>query len=127
MTRRRVAANASLGIGPRAYSLRLLADGHLAAGSASDGVQLFAYGSMTHALLDSWMEVAANTSKPYYKTNAYTDYALKFLDETQDDGKPFFLYMAYESAHYPIQALEEDYARFDGRYAVGWDAIRQKW
>ncbi|MCF7848367.1 MAG: arylsulfatase [Kiritimatiellales bacterium] len=71
-------------------------------------------------------EVEANTSKPYYKTNAYTDYALRFLDETKDDGKPFFLYMAYESAHYPIHALKEDYAKFNGRYDVGWDEIRRK-
>jgi arylsulfatase A-like enzyme len=71
-------------------------------------------------------EVESNTSKPYYKTNAYTDYALKFLDETKEDGKPFFLYMAYESAHYPIQALKEDFAKFDGRYDAGWDDIRRK-
>ncbi|NNJ70750.1 MAG: arylsulfatase, partial [Kiritimatiellales bacterium] len=71
-------------------------------------------------------EVEKNTSKPYYKTNAYTDYALKFLDETKDNGKPFFLYMAYESPHYPIQALEEDYKKFEGRYEAGWDEIRHK-
>lgn len=71
-------------------------------------------------------EVQANTSEPYYKTNAYTDYALSFLEETKDDGKPFFLYMAYESAHYPIQSLKEDYERFEGRYDVGWDEIRQQ-
>ena len=70
-------------------------------------------------------EVESNTSKPYYKTNAYTDYALRFLDETETDGKPFFLYMAYESAHYPIQSLKEDYAKFEGRYDAGWDVIRQ--
>lgn len=71
-------------------------------------------------------EVEANTSKPYYKTNAITDYALRFLDETKGDEKPFFLYVAYESAHYPLHALKEDFAKFSGRYKVGWDVIRQK-
>ena len=34
--------------------------------------------------------------------------------------------MAYEAAHYPIQALKEDYAKFEGRYDVGWEVIREK-
>ncbi len=71
-------------------------------------------------------EVEASTTKPYYKTNAYTDAALRFLDETKDDGKPFFLYMPYESAHYPLQALPEDYEKFEERYKVGWDVIRDQ-
>ena len=57
-----VAANASLGTGPRACSLGLLADGHLATGTAFDGMQLFADTTMTRALLDSLTEVAANAS-----------------------------------------------------------------
>ena len=57
-----VAANASLDTGPRAYSLGLLADGHLATGTAFDGMQLFADTTMTRALLDSLTEVAANAS-----------------------------------------------------------------
>jgi arylsulfatase len=88
----------------------------------------FSYNPITFHLNNRKLEheeVEANTSKPYYKTNAYTDYALKFLDETKDDGKPFFLYMAYESAHYPLQALKEDYAKFEDRYKQGWDKIRQ--
>ena len=88
----------------------------------------FSHNPITFYLNDRKLEhkeVQANTSKPYYKTNAYTDYALKFLDETKDDGKPFFLYMAYESAHYPLQALKEDYAKFEDRYKQGWDKIRQ--
>ncbi|MEM9280217.1 MAG: arylsulfatase [Verrucomicrobiota bacterium] len=69
-------------------------------------------------------EIEAGTSKPYYKTNAYTDFALRFLEETKDDGKPFFLYLPYESAHYPLQTLPEDYEKFEALYEQGWDAIR---
>jgi arylsulfatase len=70
-------------------------------------------------------EIEAGTSKPYYKTNAYTDAALGFLKEIKDDDNPFFLYLPYESAHYPLQALPEDYEKFEKFYDVGWDVIRE--
>ena len=61
----------------------------------------------------------------FYSTDAFTDYALKYLDEQQDD-KPFFLYVAYTAPHYPIQAWPEDIAKYRGRYLGGWDKIRQE-
>ncbi|MBF0196312.1 MAG: arylsulfatase [Planctomycetes bacterium] len=69
-------------------------------------------------------EEIETTSKPYYKTNAITDYAIRFLDETKNEDDPFFLYIPYESAHYPLQALLEDIAKFRGRYKRGWDVLR---
>jgi arylsulfatase len=71
-------------------------------------------------------EEIENETEPYYKTNAITDYALRFLEDTKDDGKPFFLYLPYESAHYPLHALPEDIAKFRGRYKQGWDKLREK-
>jgi len=71
-------------------------------------------------------EVVANTSKPYYKTNAITDYALRFLEETNSDDRPFFLYVAYETAHYPLHTLKEDFDRFKGRYKRDWEQIRRE-
>ncbi len=61
----------------------------------------------------------------FYSTDAFTDYALKYLDEQKDD-KPFFLYVAYTAPHYPIQAWPEDIAKYRGRYLAGWDRIRQE-
>jgi hypothetical protein len=57
-----VAANASLATGSSVYSLQLLADGHLAAGTDWNGVQLFANVIVASALLDSRKEVAAIAS-----------------------------------------------------------------
>jgi arylsulfatase A-like enzyme len=62
--------------------------------------------------------------KGYYSTDAYTDYALQFLDENKGTGKPFFLYLAYQAPHWPLHALPEDIARYRGRYAKGWDTLR---
>ncbi len=62
----------------------------------------------------------------FYSTNAFTDYAIRFLDETQDSGKPFFLYLTHNAPHFPLHALPEDIAKYKDRYRVGWDVIRQQ-
>lgn len=61
----------------------------------------------------------------WYSTNAYADYALKFIDGNKNTGKPFFLYMAFTSPHWPIQALPEDIAKYKGKYMAGWDKLRE--
>jgi arylsulfatase A-like enzyme len=64
---------------------------------------------------------------PYYTTDAFTDYAIKFLKEQGDDN-PFFLYVAYNSPHWPLQAKESDIKPFIGKYDMGWDKLRdQRW
>ncbi len=59
----------------------------------------------------------------YYTTDAFTDYALEFIDTTPED-EPFFLYLAYNAPHWPLHAREEDIAKFVGRYRTGWDLLR---
>ncbi len=61
--------------------------------------------------------------KSYYSTDAYTDYAIQFLKERQE-GKPFFLYLAYRSPHWPLQAPEEVIQKYVDRYTGGWDELR---
>lgn len=47
-----------------------------------------------------------------YLTTVLTDQALRFLRETEPD-QPYFLYVAYNAPHGPLQAPEELLARFD--------------
>ncbi len=63
---------------------------------------------------------------PMYKTDFITDYALKWLDEAFDREDPFFLYLPYHSAHYPLQARPEDISRYRGTYMKGWDSLREE-
>ena len=60
----------------------------------------------------------------FYMTDALTDSALAML---QSVGKetPFFLYLAYTAPHWPLQAHEEDIARYEGMYDKGWEAVRK--
>jgi len=61
-----------------------------------------------------------------YLTNKITDNALQFLDDQNKTGKPFFLYLAFNAPHWPLQALPEDIAKYKGRYDIGWDSLRQQ-
>ena len=39
---------------------------------------------------------------------------------------PFFAYVAYTSPHWPLHAHPEDIARYKGRFARGWDVLREE-
>jgi arylsulfatase len=64
--------------------------------------------------------------KDFYTTDAFTDYALQYLDQYKDEERPFFLYLAYTSPHYPLHAWPEDIAKYRGKYMIGWDELRQR-
>jgi len=65
--------------------------------------------------------------KNWYSTDNFTDYALKYIKENKQTGKPFFLYMAYTSPHWPLQALPEDIAKYKGKFMnKGWDKLREE-
>ncbi len=64
--------------------------------------------------------------EPFFKTDALTDNALRWLEEPIRKKQPFFLYLGYGAAHYPLQARPEDIARYRGKYKKGWDKIRQE-
>lgn len=65
--------------------------------------------------------------KQYYYTDAISDHAVRFIDEhaREQKDKPFFLYMAYTSAHWPMHALDEDVAKYKGKYDAGYESVRQ--
>ena len=46
-----------------------------------------------------------------YTTDWYTKEAIDFIDRVPD-GKPWFLYLAHDTPHTPLQAKKEDIARF---------------
>jgi len=71
--------------------------------------------------------VEAETEEPdFYYTDAISDNAVQFMkDHTDAHGAdPFFLYVAYTAPHWPLHALEEDIAKYAGRFDAGWDVLR---
>lgn len=63
--------------------------------------------------------------KDFYTTDAFTDYALDWLDQAPSTDQPFFLYLAYTAPHDPLMAWPEDIAKYRDQYRVGYKAIRQ--
>ncbi len=60
-----------------------------------------------------------------HATDLFTDWACAFLEAHQDDATPFFLYLAYNAPHTPIQPPEEWIRRVVAREA-GIDPRRAK-
>ena len=62
----------------------------------------------------------------FYMTDAIAGHAVEFLDAHARTGgdRPFLLYAAFTAPHYPLHALPEDIAKYEGRYMKGWDALR---
>ena len=63
----------------------------------------------------------------YYYTDAIADHAVRFLGEHEKDhtDKPFFMYVAFTAAHWPMHALPEDIAKYQGKYDGGYEPIRK--
>ncbi len=63
----------------------------------------------------------------YYYTHAISDYASRYIREhaANHADQPFFLYVAYTAAHWPMHALDQDIAKYKGRYDAGYEAIRE--
>ncbi len=62
----------------------------------------------------------------WYSTDNYADYAVKYIKDNKATSKPFFLYMAFTSPHWPLQALPGDIARYKGKFMKGWDVLREQ-
>lgn len=70
--------------------------------------------------------VAAGTN--FYATDAFTDYAVKFLDEHGRGAKdqPFFMHLCYTAPHFPLHAKPGDIAKYRGKFRHGWDVERER-
>jgi arylsulfatase A-like enzyme len=66
----------------------------------------------------------ARLPKGWYSTDLWTTFGLKFIDEAKEAKKPFFLYLAHNAPHFPLQAPAEEIAKFRGKYKEGWDKLR---
>ncbi len=68
------------------------------------------------------------TDPDYYTTDAFTDHAIQFISEDleSEEKTPFFLYLAFNSPHWPLQAPKEDIEKYRGKYMQGWQQLREK-
>jgi len=67
-------------------------------------------------------------AETFYYTDAISDYACTFIDEhlRNTPEAPFFTYVAYTAPHWPLHAKPDDIERYRGRFAKGWDVMRDE-
>jgi arylsulfatase len=63
--------------------------------------------------------------KEWYSTDLWTEYGLRFVDEARAAKRPFFLYVAHNAPHFPLQAPAEEIALWRGKFKAGWDKLRE--
>ena len=61
----------------------------------------------------------------FYYTDAISDNASRYINE-HDADKPFFMYVAYTTAHWPMHARQRDIAKYKGKYDEGYEVIRKR-
>ncbi len=59
----------------------------------------------------------------FYYTDAISDTTVKFIKENPE-AKPFFFYVSYTAAHWPLHAPESEVRKYKGTYDIGWDSLR---
>ncbi|MFM8518355.1 MAG: arylsulfatase, partial [Nevskiaceae bacterium] len=74
-----------------------------------------------------WFEDGREARMPeeFYSSKFYVDKALDYLRKDRQSEKPFFLYLAFQANHIPLQAPREFIERYRGRYDGGWTTLRE--
>jgi arylsulfatase len=72
-------------------------------------------------------EVFLPPREGFFATDAFTDFAVRFVQEQAGKPEPFFLYLAYTAPHWPLHARSETIAKYRGSYKeTGWDKLREQ-
>ncbi len=75
----------------------------------------------------TYMNEPVEPPEGFYTTDAFTDYACRFVEESlEEEKKPFFLYLSYTAPHWPLQAKPQDLAKYEGKYMIGWEALSRR-
>ncbi|MGM0531640.1 MAG: arylsulfatase [Bacteroidota bacterium] len=114
----------------RYYGLRDGASNHFNPGQQREGEGVPAHKGWafprTWCIDDSVIAPFTPKEKDFYTTDYFTRYALQYLEEYEDEEKPFFLYLSYTAPHDPLHAWPKDIAKYEGVYDVGYSRIRQE-
>jgi arylsulfatase len=74
--------------------------------------------------------IDVDEDEEFYYTDEISDAAVGFIRKFAHGSgnqmqEPFFLYVSYTAPHWPLHALPEDIAKYEGRYRKGWDRLRK--
>lgn len=59
-----------------------------------------------------------------YSTDFYTDKLIEYIDSNKSDEKPFFVFAAYTSPHWPLQVDKKHWEKYKDIYNNGYEKLR---
>jgi len=62
----------------------------------------------------------------FFSSEFYTDKMIDYIQSGQENGKPFFAYLAYTAPHWPLQAPDDYRDKYKGQYDDGYEALMRK-
>ncbi|MDF9798978.1 arylsulfatase A-like enzyme [Catalinimonas alkaloidigena] len=60
----------------------------------------------------------------FYSTDAFTEYAIEEVTQASQHDQPFFLYLAHNAPHFPLQVHDAYIQKYADTYSIGWDSLR---
>jgi arylsulfatase len=58
-----------------------------------------------------------------HATELFTQWAIDYVQERAKEDAPFFLYLAYNAPHWPLNSKWDEFAKYKGKYRDGWEAL----
>ena len=95
-----------------------------------DGGNHFTNGSIFPGGHTNFIENDTKIDRPgngtLFSSDLYTDKMIEYINQTHGDGKPLFMYLAFQVAHSPFMSPPELIEKYDKIYSAGWDQIREQ-
>lgn len=64
--------------------------------------------------------------KGFFSSEFYTDRLIDYIEKDKAAGKPFMAVLSYTAPHWPLHAPDQWIDKYQGRYAEGYEALRQQ-
>ena len=80
----------------------------------------------TSQVYENGISRPAKPGERRYLTDVQGDKAVEWVEEAVKQKTPFFMYMAFNAAHWPLHAKDRDIKKYRGSYRAGWEKIRSK-
>jgi arylsulfatase len=64
--------------------------------------------------------------KGFFSSEFYTDRMIQYIENDKTKEKPFLAVLSYTAPHWPLHAPDQWIDKYKGRYAEGYEALRQQ-
>jgi arylsulfatase len=94
------------------------------AGHFSDQQPLFAFTKKTLYVENG--SIVDSLPSDFYSSDFYTQKAIGYINESKQQNKPFFTYLAFTAPHWPLQVPDEYLDLYEGKYDEGYEVLARK-